>query len=86
MCINGYNSESIRMILTLEVDSTDIYRNLAIEGIVMICNQYDDNPFMMLDKFKLHLSPEDQTKLDSMAGKVVEDWKEGKVRSLKTPN
>ena len=52
----------------------------------MICNQYDDNPFMMLDKFKLHLSPEDQTKLDSMAGKVGEDWKEGKVRSLKTPN
>ena len=52
----------------------------------MICNQYDDNPFMMLDKFKLHLLPEDQTKLDSRAGKVVEDWKEGKVRSLKTPN
>jgi chemotaxis protein MotA len=25
MCINGYNSESIRMTLTLEVDSTDIY-------------------------------------------------------------
>ena len=25
MCINGYNSESIRITLTLEVDSTDIY-------------------------------------------------------------
>ena len=46
----------------------------------MICNQYDDNPSVMLDKFKLHLSPEDQTKLDSMAGKVVRESGRGLER------
>ena len=42
----------------------------------MVANHYADNPTVMLKKFKSHLSPEDQTKLDVMAGKVVEDWEE----------
>ena len=34
------------------------------------------NPTVMLEKFKSHLSVEDQCKLDSMAGKLVEKWEE----------
>ena len=33
MFLYGYNSEGIRMTLTPEVDSTDVYRNLVIEGL-----------------------------------------------------
>ena len=76
MFLYGYNSEGIRMTLTPEVDSTDVYRNLVIEGVIMLTNQFADNPTVMLKKFKSSLPPEDQTKLDSMAGKMVEEWEE----------
>ena len=76
MCVDGYDSEIIKTNLKAEVDSTDAYRNLVIEGIVMVANQYAANPTVMLEKFKSHLLAEDQTKLDVMAGKVVEDWEE----------
>ena len=76
MFLYGYNSEGIRMTLTPEVGSTDVYRNLVIEGVIMLTNQFADNPTVMLKKFKSALTPEDQTKLDSMAGKMVEEWEE----------
>ena len=81
MCVDGYDSETIKTNLKAEVDSTDAYRNLVIEGIVMVANQYAANPTVMLEEFKSHLSAEDQTKLDVMAGKVVEDWEEMCVSS-----
>ena len=76
ICVDGYDSETIKTNLKAEVDSTDAYRNLVIEGIVMVANQYSANPTVMLEKFKSHLSVEDQCKLDSMAGKLVEEWEE----------
>ena len=76
MFLYGYNSEGIRMTLTPEVGSTDVYRNLVIEGVIMLTNQFADNPTVMLKKFKSALPPEDQTKLDSMAGEMVEEWEE----------
>ena len=74
MCVNGYDSETINMILKKEVDSADTYKNIVVEGCEMVAES--DNPTVMREKFKSHLSVDDQCKLGSMAGKLVEEWEE----------
>ena len=38
MIPNGYNSEYIKETLSIEVDTTDVYRNLVVEGATMIAS------------------------------------------------
>jgi len=76
MCVDGYDIESINMILKKEADPSDIYQNIVIEGCEMVAKQFAANPTVMLEKFKSRLSTKDQSKLDRMAGKLVEEYEE----------
>ena len=42
----------------------------------MVAKQFAANPTVMLEKFKSRLSTKDQSKLDRMAGKLVEEYEE----------
>lgn len=76
MCTYGYGIEYIKETLQSEINSSDTYYNILVEGIVMVANQFADPPEMMLERFKSHLSVEDQSKLDSMAGGLVKEFDE----------
>ena len=38
MVVDGRDAENIKETLQTEVDSTDVYRNLVVEGVCMIAN------------------------------------------------
>ena len=76
MCLDGVSGEYIKEILQVEIDSSDTYNNILIEGCEMVGKQHYARPGVMLETFKSHLSFEDQSKLDSMAGGLVKEFDE----------
>ena len=76
MCTYGYGIEYIKETLQSEINSSDTYYNILVEGIVMVANQFADPPRMMLERFKSHLSTEAQLKLDCIVGVLVKEFDE----------
>ena len=76
MCTYGYSIEYIKETLQSEINSSDTYYNILVEGVVMVANQFADPPRMMLERFKSHLSTEAQLKLDCIAGALVKEFDE----------
>ena len=79
MIPDGYDAEYIKETLSTEVDTTDVYRNLVVEGIAMIASSTWTNHLcisVMQEKFKTYLSTEGQVRLDLMVKEVLKVWEE----------
>ena len=74
MAIDGYDPESIKETLNTEIDSTNAYKRLVVEGVCMLAS--NETTEVMEERFKTYLSAEDQAKLDVRAKDLLEDWKE----------
>ena len=74
MFVDGYDAESIKDVLSVEVSTSDDYQNLVVEGVCMLASS---KPATILEeKFKTYLSTEDQLKLEVMTKGVFDDWKD----------
>ena len=74
MFVDGYDAESIKDVLSVEVSTSDDYQNLVVEGVCMLASS---KPATILEeKFKTYLSTEDQVKLEVMTKGVLDDWKD----------
>ena len=74
MFVDGYDAESIKDVLSVEVSTSDDYQNLVLEGVCMLASS---KPATILEeKFKTYLSTEDQLKLEVMTKGVFDDWKD----------
>ena len=74
MFVDGYDAESIKDVLSVEVSTSDDYQNLVVEGVCMLASS---KPATILEeKFKTYLSTEDQVKLEVMTKGVFDDWKD----------
>ncbi len=74
MFVDGYDAESIKDVLSVEVRTSDDYQNLVVEGVCMLASS---KPATILEeKFKTYLSTEDQLKLEVMTKGVFDDWKD----------
>ena len=74
MAIDDYDPESIKETLNTEIDSTNAYKRLVVEGVCMLAS--NETTEVMEERFKTYLSAEDQAKLDVRAKDLLEDWKE----------
>ena len=74
MFVDGYDAESIKDVLSVEVITSDDYQNLVVEGVCMLASS---KPATILEeKFKTYLSTEDQLKLEVTIKGVLDDWKD----------
>ena len=74
MFVDGYDAESIKDVLSVEVSTSDDYQNLVVEGVCMLASS---KPATILEeKFKTYLSTEDQLKLEVTIKGVLDDWKD----------
>ena len=74
MFVDGYDAESIKDVLSVEVSTSDDYQNLVVDGVCMLASS---KPATILEeKFKTYLSTEDQLKLEVMTKGVFDDWKD----------
>ena len=80
MIPDGVGLEYIKETLNTEVDPTDVYRNLVVEGTTMIAG--GESLVVMEKRFKTYLSTEDQVKLEVMVKEFLKDWKDS-VQTIK---
>ena len=78
MVFDGRSPQDIKETLQAEVDSSDVYRNLVVEGVTMIAGS--EPAEVMEERFRTYLSAEDQAKLDIKAKGVLKDWEEKRER------
>ena len=76
MVVNSLAVKEIKETLQAENNSSDTYYNILIEGCEMVAKQHYARSGVMLETFKIHLSAEDRSRLDSMAGGLVKDFDE----------
>ena len=78
MVLDGHSPEDIKETLQAEVNSSDSYGNLVVEGVTMIAGS--EPAEVMEERFRTYLSAEDQAKLDIKAKGVLKDWEEKRER------
>ena len=71
MAIDSYDPESIKETLNTEIDSTNAYKCLAVEGICMLAS--NETTEVMEERFKTYLSVEDQAELDIRSKDLLKD-------------
>ena len=62
MVLDGRSPEDIKETLQAEVNSSDSYGNLVVEGVTMIAGS--EPAEVVEERFRTYLSAEDQAKLD----------------------